>query len=192
MEPLTIFIGGTMAVPLYCRPSANDCGHAVVRTIPGWGLRSLDESQGEIAAWIDLRTDPDQPLILVGHSEGALHAALYGLDRPNVLRVISVSGPHHGTIAAAFLARVFPAMRDMSPRSDFMQRYEARLPEIAPRMDCFGFDHDPLIVPSNSAYVEGAKNHRCGALTDHLSQLLVGRVRRTLRDIHGEALNSAA
>lgn len=168
----SVFIGGTLAVPpiahLYYKSSARTCGVTTrVVSIPGRGLLDINESQAEIAAQIDRYVPAGAPLILSGHSQGALHAVKYALDHPNVVRVVSWSGPHHGTHTAR-LFPLFSATRQMSPGSSFMREYEAHLPEIAPRLHSFYLRHDLLIVPFDSSHVDGAHNYLAASPEEYL------------------------
>jgi len=124
----------------------------------------LEETYQALARWLDSRIAPDQPLTLVGQSQGGLHAVRLALDRPNVERVITISTAHHGTVLANFI----PPLWDMRPESAYMKAYLARLPEVAPRLDSIYLRHDLMIHPYHSAHVDDARNHLFASPEEYL------------------------
>ncbi len=107
---------------------------------------------------------PDCPLILVGHSQGALAALRYAIDNPDqVLHVFSIGCPWHGSVSAGFLSsrvskltgRNFtPALRDMAPNSKFLTKLHDDLPAIADRVTNIYSTHEIFIRPYVSAHID--------------------------------------
>ena len=107
---------------------------------------------------------PDCPLVLVGHSQGALAALRYAIDNPDrVLHVFSIGCPWHGSVSAGFVSgRVMkvtgrnftPALRDMAPNSDFLTELHADLPAIADRVTNIYSTHEIFIRPYVSAHID--------------------------------------
>jgi pimeloyl-ACP methyl ester carboxylesterase len=132
---------------------------AQILMLPRHGWPHLDWSQQRLIHSINELAPKGEPLVLIGHSQGGLHACLYAAHRPWV-RVITAATPHHGSVAAYPLSPLWPSLRDMLPGSPFMRRYQAEcLPLVAPRLLSLFWRNDPLVQPGNSPYVEGAKNH---------------------------------
>lgn len=106
---------------------------------------------------------PDCPLVLVGHSQGALAALRYAIDHPDqVKHVFSIGCPWHGSVSAGFwanrVARVtgrnfVPALRDMSPNSPFLTNLHNDIPQIADRVTNIYSTHELFIRPYVSAHI---------------------------------------
>jgi hypothetical protein len=163
-QPVAIFIGGTFATSLFGKlfyhRVAKLFGRAHVITIPGCGLLAIDQAAelvtAEIAKWVPAGT----PIVLGGHSQGALIAAHYALDHPEVVRVVALNAPFDGTCRAYLGYPLMASMRDMAPGSAYLTRLNARLPEIAGRLATVAFADD-MLVPWQSSYVPGATNYLC-------------------------------
>lgn len=163
-QPVAIFIGGTFATSLfgklYYHRVAQLFGHAHVITIPGSGLLAIDEATVLVAAEIAKLVPAGTPIVLGGHSQGALIAAQYALDHPEVTRVVALNAPFDGTCRAYLGYALMASMRDMVPGSAYLMRLNARLSEIADRLATVAFADD-LLVPWQSSYVPGATNYLC-------------------------------
>lgn len=107
---------------------------------------------------------PESPLVLVGHSQGALAALRYALEHPDqVLHVFTVGCPWHGSASAGFLSRrvhritgrnLTPALTDMAPESDFLQELHQEVPAIASRITNIYSTHEIFIRPYVSAHID--------------------------------------
>lgn len=70
-------------------------------------IRSGLEKQGR---------DPDSPVVLVGHSQGAIASLRYAVDHPHqVLHVVSVGAPWLGSASARRVSRLFGGHPGTSP-----------------------------------------------------------------------------
>ncbi|MEI6621821.1 MAG: hypothetical protein WCP28_07945 [Actinomycetes bacterium] len=108
--------------------------------------------------------DWDAPLVLVGHSQGALAALRFTIDNPTqVLHVFSVGCPWQGSVTAAAAAARFRrlsgidltlGLRDMAPQSDFLASLHADLPSIATRVTNIYSTHEIFIRPYISAHID--------------------------------------
>ena len=196
MEPVTVFICGTLMVPkvgpIVNRILIEACGRTKVKTLAMGGLVACDQAYADLLAWFDAEIPFEQPVVLVGQSQGGLHAVKLALTRPNV-HVITVSTPHHAT-DVALLARILGPLGgglwDMRRGSAFMRAYEGGLEAIAPRLDSIYLRHDGLVQPYHSCHVTGARNYlfatpdeyrkigphaadtvRCDGSANHVSEL---------------------
>jgi pimeloyl-ACP methyl ester carboxylesterase len=98
---------------------------------------------------------------LIAHSMGGIVCRLALLDEDiasRVDRLITIATPHDGTQLARFLDTA--KLRSLRPGSELLQRLEAQLPWRAraghPRLVCFWSRQDLVLLPPESAYVDGA------------------------------------
>lgn len=135
----------------------------------GQGLRAmytinLDPEFVSIDTYVDqlavrvkqICTTYDQrKLILVGHSMGGLvcraYVGRYGSD--SVQQVITLGSPHHGTLLAYLLYG--PNLTQMRPHSAWLNRLNAQTCDVP--ISTHYSVHDNIIMPQNSARLEGAK-----------------------------------
>ena len=106
---------------------------------------------------------PDSPVVMVGHSQGALASLRYAIDHPEqVLHVVSVGCPWHGSRSAGRVSRLFgwtgldlaPALKDMAEGSPFLTDLHRDLPTIADRVTNVYSTHEIFIVPYVSAHID--------------------------------------
>lgn len=113
---------------------------------------------------------PDSPIVLVGHSQGALASLRYALDHPHqVLHVVSVGAPWKGSHSAKRVSGLLrwtprditPALSDMAEGSPFLTQLHADLPTIADRVTNIYSTHELFITPYTSAHIDipGVTNH---------------------------------
>lgn len=167
MDPiLTLFLGGTGIVPVFApllyRGMADAFRSELIKALPGLGLHSGEWTYRQTASWFDSKVKPNQKVILVGHSQGGLHAVRLGLERSNIVRVITIGTPHHGTELAwpaVLLREAGAGLSDMRPQSAYMKTYIANLPRIAPRLVSIYSRHDGLVIPYHKAHVDNATNY---------------------------------
>ncbi|NQU37794.1 MAG: hypothetical protein HQ526_09415, partial [Actinobacteria bacterium] len=142
--------------------------NAFLVTLSSFGLTvPLHRSQSQIAH--DVRQglaeqgrDPDCPLVMVGHSQGALAALRYALEHQDqVLHVFSVGCPWQGSVSAGFWSNrikrisgrhLAPALRDMAPDSDYLTELHEDLPAIADRVTNIYSTHELFIRPYVAAH----------------------------------------
>ncbi|HPE12697.1 MAG: alpha/beta hydrolase [Actinobacteria bacterium] len=114
--------------------------------------------------------DPDSPVVLVGHSQGALASLRYAVDHPNqVLHVVSVGSPWNGSHSAKRVARLLrwaprditPALTDMAEGSPFLAQLHDDLPAIADRVTNIYSTHELFMTPYTAAHIDvpGVVNH---------------------------------
>ncbi len=107
--------------------------------------------------------DPDSPIVLVGHSQGAIASLRYAVDHPDqVQHVVSVGAPWHGSRSAARVARLVsrgdrtlaPALTDMAEGSAFLNRLHDDLPIIADRVTNIYSTREIVIQPYTAAHID--------------------------------------
>ena len=101
----------------------------------------------------------DSPVILVGHSQGALAVLRYAVDHPRqVPHVFSIGAPWHGAASAAHLSRLvlnwLPAIRDMAPGSPFLTQLHDDVPTIADKVSNIYSTHELFIRPYTGAHID--------------------------------------
>lgn len=107
--------------------------------------------------------DPDAPIVLVGHSQGALAALRYAIDHSDQVRhTVSVGAPWQGSGTAGLVNRTVsltrlnltPALSDMSPSSPFLTALHDDLPKIADRVTNIYSTHEIFIRPYIGAHID--------------------------------------
>ncbi|HQR79079.1 MAG TPA: alpha/beta hydrolase [Actinomycetota bacterium] len=105
----------------------------------------------------------DSPVVLVGHSQGALASIRYALDHPDqVLHVISVGPPWNGSHSALRVSRLLgwaprditPALTDMAEGSEFLSQLHEDVPAIADRLTNIYSTHELFIRPYTDAHID--------------------------------------
>jgi pimeloyl-ACP methyl ester carboxylesterase len=142
--------------------------NAFLVTLERWGVTiPLHESQSYVRqalgdGLIRMDRDPDEPVVIVGHSQGGLAALRYGIDHPEqARRIVTVGTPWNGTrlagtvnsLAQRLVRRDVPALADMTPDSPFLQALHADLPAIADRVTNIYSTRDGLIEPYVAAHI---------------------------------------
>jgi len=144
--------------------------NAFLVTLQSFGLTvPLHRAQEQIARDVqrglaDQGRDPDSPLVLVGHSQGALAVLRYTLEHQDqVKHVFSVGCPWHGSVSAGFYSsritrltgrNLAPALADMAPNSTFLTELHESLPEIAEKVTNIYSTHEIFIRPYISAHID--------------------------------------
>jgi triacylglycerol esterase/lipase EstA (alpha/beta hydrolase family) len=107
--------------------------------------------------------DAPQGIDVVAHSMGGLIVRLALDDEATCARVrtfVTLGTPHAGTFAARFGAT--PEMRALRPDSETMRSLRRQLPwqgpPTHPRLVCLWSSADVLLLPPESARMEGAEN----------------------------------
>lgn len=120
---------------------------------PKDGSGKLELLATQLQGFIDRHLGPHAPCDLVGFSMGGLVTRYYvqrlgGIDR--VQRYVTISAPHHGTIAAYFSPK--PGCVQMRPGSDFLQDL-AQDVEILKKLDFTSIwtPFDAIILPATSS-----------------------------------------
>lgn len=117
---------------------------------------SIDTYADQLAARVEqiCAIHHRQKLILVGHSMGGLVCRAY-VDRYNpetIHKVITLGSPHHGTLLAYLLHG--PNLFQMRPHNRWLNRLNAKASDVT--ITTHYSVHDNIIVPQNSARLEGA------------------------------------
>lgn len=113
---------------------------------------------------------PDSPVVLVGHSQGAIASLRYAVDHPHqVLHVVSVGAPWGGSVSAKKLSSLFrwvprdltPALTDMAAGSPFLEQLHEDLPVIADRVTNIYSTHELFMTPYTVAHIDvpGVENY---------------------------------
>lgn len=169
--------------------------NAFLITLSNFGLTvPLHRAQSQIAHDVqqglaEQGRDPDSPLVMVGHSQGALASLRYALEHQDqVLHVFSVGCPWQGSVSAGFLSNrikrisgkhLAPALRDMAPDSEFLTQLHADLPAIADRVTNIYSTHELFIRPYVGAHIDipGVSNVLISNETEYARHL------RTFQDL---------
>ncbi len=145
--------------------------NATILSLPGFGFGGLDHCYEHVEAeFLKLLVGKD-PVIVVGHSQGALLAARLAYAHPGrVSSAFCLSGPFNGARSAE-LNKFVPAASDMSQGSPFLvalrQAHERYLSRglggrlhslwVAPSHSFL--PGDGVLWPTRSSYLPGARNH---------------------------------
>lgn len=170
--------------------------NAFLITLTSFGVTvPLHKAQTLIAADIekglaDQGREPGSPIVIVGHSQGALAALRYTIDNPDqALHVFTVGCPWRGSVTAGFVsARVkrvtgrnlTAALRDMAPDSPYLRQLHSEVPAIADRVTNIYSTHELFIRPYVSAHIDipGVSNVLIASRDEY------GRHLRTFPDLH--------
>ncbi len=121
--------------------------------IPNNGDTRLEILAGQVVDFVSQTFAPQQQIDLIGFSMGGLVARYYiqrldGIDR--VQRFITISSPHHGTLAGYFSQR--PGCVQMQPNSKFIQDLDRDVTVLA-RLNFTSIwtPFDLIILPPSSS-----------------------------------------
>jgi pimeloyl-ACP methyl ester carboxylesterase len=143
--------------------------NAFLITLARFGVTlPLHRSQQHITADIrrglaEMGRPPDSPVVLVGHSQGALAVLRYGIDHPEQVRhIISVGAPWHGSVSAGRVARLVartgrdltPALTDMAAGSPFLESLHEAVPSVADRVTNIYSTREIVISPYVAAHID--------------------------------------
>ncbi len=128
--------------------------------------------------------DPDDPVVLVGHSQGAIACLRYAVDHPHqVLHVVSVGAPYGGSVSARAVSRslrwlprdITPALADMAAGSPFLEQLHADLPVIAERVTNIYSTHELFMTPYTVAHIDvpGVENYLIATESEYRRHLAV-------------------
>jgi pimeloyl-ACP methyl ester carboxylesterase len=160
--------------------------NAFLITLASFGVtiplsRSQQHLQHDIAAGLLARNrTPEDPFVLVGHSQGALAAVRYAIGNPAVAHVVAVGAPWGGAVSAGNVVRVLgrrrafvPALRDMMPGSPYLEGLHRDVPAIAHRLTNIYSTHELFIRPYTQAHlrVPGVANVLIASEAEYLRHL---------------------
>lgn len=128
--------------------------------------------------------DPDGPVVLVGHSQGAIACLRYAIDHPHqVLHVVSVGAPYNGSVSAKKLSSalswlpldITPALADMADGSLFLEQLHADLPVIAERVTNIYSTHELFMTPYTVAHIDvpGVENYLIATEAEYRRHLAI-------------------
>lgn len=158
-----------LAATVMMRPVLERHPNAFLITLANFGVTMpMERSQKHIHDDIqkglaEQGRDPDSPVVIVGHSQGALASLRYAIDHQDqVLHTISVGVPWRGSESAARVARLFrwtgrnitPALSDMAEGSGFLTALHHDLPQIADRVTNIYSTHELFIRPYVAAHID--------------------------------------
>jgi triacylglycerol lipase len=158
--------------------------------LPFLGFGDLRKSAAKVGQAVDdlLRDCPREMshgrVDIVAHSAGGLAARYYvkflGGDR-RVRTLVTLGTPHHGTITS-FLAPWATVARQTLPASEFLQELnEGHETVPGVKFTSIYSNTDGIVVPPNSAVLDGADNVRIGGLT-HWGFLWRPKVYKAIRE----------
>jgi alpha-beta hydrolase superfamily lysophospholipase len=141
--------------------------NAFLVTLANYGVtlplrRSQHHLHADIVAGLEQRQrGPDEPFVIVGHSQGGLAAMRYAIDHPAAAHVVTVGVPWHGAVSAGNVVRVLgrrralvPALRDMMPGSPYLEALHEDVPRIADRLTNLYSTHELFIRPYPRAHID--------------------------------------
>ncbi len=158
-----------LAATVMMKPVLERHPNAFLITLANFGVtmpmeRSQQHIHDDIQAGLAAQgRSPDAPVVLVGHSQGALACLRYAIDHPiQVRHVISVGVPWRGSITAGRVSRLAswtrlnltPALSDMAEGSSFLRRLHDDLPTIADRVTNIYSTHELFIHPYAGAHID--------------------------------------
>ncbi len=202
------FVAGTaikgVAAAVMMRRVLERHPNAFLITLANFGLSiPLARSQEHIASDIQKGLaaqgrQPYAPVVLVGHSQGALASLRYAIDHPEqVLHVISVGAPWNGSRTAGRVSDLLrrtgrdlaPGLTDMAAGSDFLNALHEDLPSIGDRVTNVYSSHEMVISPYVAAHIDvpGVTNVLIASQAEYgqhlrsypdlpIEQLILGRV----------------
>ncbi len=132
----------------------------VILAIPKLGLGHLEDASDELATKVFL-PNPERRYILVGHSQGALHALHHGKYFSGlVVAVIAFGAPFHGTRLANLgqILSWLPAIRTMAAHSRYLHELREDQSFTAENVYSLFSVMDELVVPWFASTVSGAHN----------------------------------
>lgn len=139
--------------------------------LPMWGLSSLHNA-AEVLDSLVFTDDPSAHYILVGHSQGGVHALDLATRHPDkIVAVFNFATPHHGTRLAS-ISRWIPATRDMKSHSLHLHNLRA-LNYDHERIHSLFTVFDEFVVPWFASSIHGARNV---VLAPSIIHGLLGRV----------------
>lgn len=148
-------IWDTTAIFSYMTTALSQQGWLVysLNLLPNDGRAGLNCLADQLASFIEQTFDPEQPLDIVGYSMGGLVSRYYiqrlgGYQR--VQRFITISSPHHGTLAAYSLP--LPGYVQMRPGSLFLRDLNQDLSALEQlNFTSIWTPLDAIIVPASSS-----------------------------------------
>lgn len=124
--------------------------------LPMWGLSSLHNA-AEVLDSLVFTDDPSAHYILVGHSQGGVHALDLATRHPDkIVAVFNLATPHHGTLLAN-VGRWLPANRDMKPHSLHLHNLRA-LNYQQGRVHSLFTMFDGFVMPWYASNIHGGQN----------------------------------
>ena len=161
-----------------------------------YGFGSLNEGFIRFKDELDLLAG-DKPMVIIGHSLGAINAVRYAAHNNNVTDIMLIGMPVRGTalcrIASPvrYLARYFaPILEDLAPNSEFLDGISSLLPQVRHKITCVHARRDYVVTPSSSAYIELAKDYLYLDDCNHVSMVIDSRVIKRAKEIVEEANRS--
>ena len=135
-----------------------------------------EELRGLLWRWIEEAPSAHLTFDLVGHSMGGILCRLV-LEDPelaqHIRHIITLATPHRGTLLARFLDTA--KTQQLRPDSALLQQLAAQEPwqnsPSVPSITCFWSPDDLIVMPADSALIEGATNE-CRPGTTHLGFLV--------------------
>lgn len=171
-SPLVI-VAGTFAprrgAARFYAPLLRDRSEAHVVALRHLGMANTRDSAMDLHRWCEQRFD--QPVTLVGHSQGALVAAWLWLHRPERYRPpVLLAGPWAGAPGCQTWAPLGAALRSMARESRFLREmsetFGALREDEKAEMTVVCGTGDRLVSPA-TAVVPGATNICVAPLRDH-------------------------
>ena len=158
----TFLIGGTIAFGLparaYYRVAKSVDAQVHVLTIPRLGLLDMTGAMERLEQSILQQAHPDEPIEIIGHSQGGVLAAWIGSRHTDVVdRVVSVYGPFRGSrITPQHGAPICKYLKCDSP---LLHAISTEVGEIlGGRFTSIFSTNDRIAAPFQTGYVDGARN----------------------------------
>jgi pimeloyl-ACP methyl ester carboxylesterase len=164
-----------------------------VLALPGGGRDRLHRTyavfKSTVQRWI---LEQDEAVVLVGHSQGAIHALTFALDHPHLVSdVVGIAGPYEGA-SSPFLAapnleqhigRFLPVGLDFQTKSSYLRELRERAKESEVPLTLVAGRSDGLVTQRSAHAVDPAdKVIFSGGHTTVLHQRDTKRLLRRLRE----------
>lgn len=191
MRPLLV-LAGTFAPQRVSNRYYNPLYPTAVIALPGGGRDRLHRTYSiirpAIKRWI---LQQDGPVVLTGHSQGAIHALSFALEHPHLVSdVVGIAGPFDGA-NSPFLApnlephirRILPVGVDFRTGSSYLEELRDRAKESEVPTTLIAGSSDALVTPQSAHAVDPAdKVLFAGGHTTVLHQRDTKRLLRGLRE----------
>lgn len=134
MRPL-IVLGGTFASQRVANRYYASLYPTEVLALPGGGRDRLRTTYATIREAVANRSETyDEPVVLAGHSQGAIHAVMFAIDNPHLVKsVVGIAGPFGGANSPLIpynlegsVHKIIPVGMDFRQGSEYLSELKER------------------------------------------------------------------
>lgn len=191
MRPLLV-LAGTFAPQRVSDMYYDTLYPSKVIALPGGGRDRLHRTYSTIVGTIqDWALQQDEPVVLAGHSQGAIHALSFALDHPHLVHeVVGIAGPFDGARSPSIaqgmrphVKRILPVGLDFQSGSSYLCVLQARARNSVVPVTLVAGKSDALVsVQSAHAISPSTKVTHSGGHTTVLHQRSTKHLLRELRE----------